>query len=1136
MKISYKQLLLVSILIPACLAMGSDECELDNRNWKSTIFYGPCAKNIDETVHCPVTCQDIEQGLASGPARKARTLPNPFPASMDVTVSFVCPHEKTVSGPYTVYLEEEPDLSAPGAAEIDGTRVSEGRINSPRMLAAAPKSLSAVQQVFIPRGSPVFTLSIGNNASGICAGKIQLLPQKVFGTVSLDASLLDLKLSANAGVDIIPRDEDGAFGSRPWQVCAKDCYIEIDDSNASALALRFYHSEMREEDYTEDGYYQLREGVLPYVTYCVTRPATNGQDSVLRIVESREGLDDRTYEFSYRAQTDGNVRCGLTQGNGARMLMVSAKPVGRSTATEERYEIEEKVTDASGTFKTVRKSMLALGGVDLLTEQTVSDGNSTRRTVYEYVTDPSANGYQNVSRETSESGLVKEYRYDEWGRVLWQRTAVPGLPDHVNTYSYAPLGVQPECLRLWNHLEDDGETEFFTARVETESVGGEVVSKTLRFLATDNMQHRIVEEVKLADPTVTDLVAAWSAEGNVRHYIDYMPKNENKPCSEKKSLEVHQDGTVDVYSYSAGVYTPGPDGATGVFVDSGCGEGDWFRTVVTHYPVQPTMDFSESNTVRFVQLPYQSTREVTIEMRSKKETVLSEQYVCTGVAPENFARISWTSTSRDALGQATLVVNSDGTRTENSYVADRLVSSTDEEGLATTYTYDALGRVVAETKSGGGVRPDTVTTMTYDSENRILSRTIAAGDLSETTTYAFDALGRRTTSTAADGVVTRYLYSTDPTLGLETSTTIRAFGTDCAVTNTIISYADGRTKETLLNGVVKTAYAYGPNWTKTYEGPAGLNSPRWSCSYDDALGRTICETRPGFRGALLITSNEYNTANQLVATRTYSQPSQPSQPSQLSPLTSTYFCYNNCGERCLTVSDMNLNNQIDWNDTDRIVSNDTRYVSLNGDWWRESSSWQTRQGGSSELTLMGRSRTRLTGLGGNTVPSASSPTGAGAGLLTSETCSLDPLNNETISCTYLDRSSHTTTQTTLSPDSTLPAEVVVQSGLTVSSRSATGVTTTYAYDALGRQISQTDGAATHRTLSMTRRAASRRPSTRSATKRPTPMTRSAAKSSSPTRSATPSPRPTMPKGVFSRNAARLIPSITRTMPMATRSR
>ena len=171
------------------------------------------------------------------------------------------------------------------------------------------------------------------------------------------------------------------------------------------------------------------------------------------------------------------------------------------------------------------------------------------------------------------------------------------------------------------------------------------------------------------------------------------------------------------------------------------------------------------------------------------------------------------------------------------------------------------------------------------------------------------------------------------------------------------------------------------------------------------------------------------------------------------PLTYTYFCYNSLGQRCLTDSDMNLSSQIDWNDTDRIVSNDTRYVSLDGDWWRESSSWQTRQNGSSELTLMGRSRTRLTGLAssrGGDIPVA-------AGVLTSETHSLDPLNNATVACTYLDRATHTTTQTTLSPNSTLPAETVVQSGLTVSTRTPTGVTTTYAYDALGRQISQTDG-------------------------------------------------------------------------------
>ena len=177
---------------------------------------------------------------------------------------------------------------------------------------------------------------------------------------------------------------------------------------------------------------------------------------------------------------------------------------------------------------------------------------------------------------------------------------------------------------------------------------------------------------------------------------------------------------------------------------------------------------------------------------------------------------------------------------------------------------------------------------------------------------------------------------------------------------------------------------------------------------------------------------------------------------------------------------MNRNNQIDWSDTDRIVSNDTRYISLNGDWWRESSTWQTRQNGSPALTRVGLTRTRLTGLANNgderlanngeypptaqrspegaaTRGAASSPLVQNGSILISETHSLDPLNNVTISCTYLDRSSHTTIQTTLSPDSTLPAETVARCGLTVSTRTPTGVTTTYAYDALGRQISQTDG-------------------------------------------------------------------------------
>ena len=56
----------------------------------------------------------------------------------------------------------------------------------------------------------------------------------------------------------------------------------------------------------------------------------------------------------------------------------------------------------------------------------------------------------------------------------------------------------------------------------------------------------------------------------------------------------------------------------------------------------------------------------------------------------------------------------------------------------------------------------------------------------------------------------------------------------------------------------------------------------------------VCETRPGFRGALLITSNEYNTANQLVATRSYAI--EQSEQSNNRILSSTLICYNNCGK------------------------------------------------------------------------------------------------------------------------------------------------------------------------------------------------------------------------------------------------
>ena len=40
------------------------------------------------------------------------------------------------------------------------------------------------------------------------------------------------------------------------------------------------------------------------------------------------------------------------------------------------------------------------------------------------------------------------------------------------------------------------------------------------------MQHRIIEEVRLADPSATDVATQWDSAANIRTYTDYMPKND----------------------------------------------------------------------------------------------------------------------------------------------------------------------------------------------------------------------------------------------------------------------------------------------------------------------------------------------------------------------------------------------------------------------------------------------------------------------------------------------------------------------------------------------------------------------------------------------------------------------------------
>ena len=204
------------------------------------------------------------------------------------------------------------------------------------------------------------------------------------------------------------------------------------------------------------------------------------------------------------------------------------------------------------------------------------------------------------------------------------------------------------------------------------------------------------------------------------------------------------------------------------------------------------------------------------------------------------------------------------------------------------------------------------------------------------------------------------------------------------------------------------------------------------------LGRTVSQSRPGFGDSTLISSNLYNTVGQLTSTISLSTRSTCSIR-----LKHTHFLYDSLCNRVASIDDRNFNNAIDWTDPDLVSSNITHYVKLDGYWWRETKSYSIHDDNSAVARLMGVRLSRVTGLGANG--------------LASETISIDQRGNATTNRVWRNRAAAEEVACVKYPTSTTPAVTTSTNGLVRSSTSQTGVTTTFAYDAFQREVSQTDG-------------------------------------------------------------------------------
>jgi YD repeat-containing protein len=369
----------------------------------------------------------------------------------------------------------------------------------------------------------------------------------------------------------------------------------------------------------------------------------------------------------------------------------------------------------------------------------------------------------------------------------------------------------------------------------------------------------------------------------------------------------------------------------------------------------------------------------------------------------------------------------------NTWTAGRLTTVVDETGLSRTLTYDSVGRLQSDTRASATYGSTTIAAQTftaaYDAAGRLLSRTTTATTVSGTETLGtaatYDTAGRLLTQSESGRGTTSFVYDVANRIVTATLPT--------GATRIETRFADGRIASVTGTAQVAEYYDYSVETDgrrKSTFGPATSNHVRTLSAWTDRLGRPLQRSRPGFNNAATYTeSMGYDAAT-----------------GRMNALSRTgyadmRFDSNGVGEltrRGLWVSG---GTGLQTASADRITDLDASVESYGGAYWLTSTTKGYATVSNSTATLVETTRQRLTGL---------SPT------LRAETRTTDADGNETIRTVTVNASSPLVTVTTTRTGATNAAIEFSLAGFAISSTGFDGVTTTSAYDSLGRRTSTTD--------------------------------------------------------------------------------
>lgn len=483
-------------------------------------------------------------------------------------------------------------------------------------------------------------------------------------------------------------------------------------------------------------------------------------------------------------------------------------------------------------------------------------------------------------RATDSDGVVESTTYDAWGRtfsvtregnagalsvsisyaydLLGRKVSETDPRGNTNTYTYDALG---QALSAKNPLDQTTTYAYNkdgNVLSETNWLGNTVTytyDALGRLLTTTDAEGHLIESIAYNDAGLK--ISSTDAPGNVTLYA-------YDACLRPISTTDAENYTVCQSYDNVGNIATRTDGrgkVTGYTYDS------WNRLILVTNPDNSTVSYT-----------YDAAGNMLTQIDGRGNTTTYAY---------NTQTLLIQTVDPDGFDQSNQVIPGYA-ETYTYSPARRLLTSTDKNGVTTTYTYDALGRLLSESTPGGTI------SYTYDASGNLLTES----DGTRTTTRVYDALNRVTSKTVTGFAATIFTYDITASLSAGYVAESSAYGS-VTVTKT---YDRAGRLVSVKEGADTTSYTYLDNGRLESETlPNGYTSAY--TYFDNGKLKTLTQRAPG--GALFDTYQyAYDAAGNMTAkqdvkgttTYTYTDLSQPLTVTEPSGKVTTY-AYDASGNR-----------------------------------------------------------------------------------------------------------------------------------------------------------------------------------------------------------------------------------------------